>query len=141
MQEVKGNIWEHWGKSGHIVVVTTNNTECSYGMVFGAGIAAEAAEREPDLPKWMKPYCGVDYYSVIWPRVGMYCLQTKRNWKDESPLELVQKSIERLDEISRRDPKTTFHCPKFGCGHGKRDWLKEIRPLCVNLPDNVWIYV
>ena len=52
MEEIAGNIWDYYDK-GHWIVITTNGTVKKNGEnVMGAGIAKQASQRFPTLPKW-----------------------------------------------------------------------------------------
>lgn len=141
MIESNEDIWNYWGKKGHIVVITTNNEGDSRGfLIMGKSIALEAKNRIPNLPKQMSPYVGARYLTVNWPKDGVLCLQTKYLWRDKSPMELVQDSIQRLGEIALRDEETVLHTVRPACGNGGRDWEKEIKPLCQEWPNNIVVH-
>jgi hypothetical protein len=142
MQLTTGDIWDVFGKDNKIVVVTTNQTKCSYGLVMGAGCAKEAKERIPELPKLMSWYTDLKspYHFALFEDLGVACLQTKVDWKDPSPVELVEDSLKYLNLYAKTMKDTEFHCPLPGCGKGGLDWTTQVWSLCKPLPDNCVFY-
>ena len=140
MIERQGNIWSVWGQPNQIVLVTTNNVRGKGGLIMGKGIALEGAKRVPGLPLAMFSFGDKDYHLMIFPGNGIGCLQTKRHWKDKTPLDLLEKSISALRECVLLDNMTTYHLPRPGCGNGGLNWEKDVKHLCEQLPDNciVW---
>ena len=137
-------IWANFGKLGHIVVVTTNQSfDLKGNLVMGAGIALEAKKRIPDLPALMSYECvgyKVPYYYTVLGDRGIGCLQTKFNWKHWSPIGLVANSIEAFYEHTRKFPDIIFHCPLVATGYGGLNWELDVLPLVAKLPDNVIFY-
>jgi hypothetical protein len=150
MIEMYGDIWTQFQKQNQIVIVTTNNVIGATGLIMGAGIAKEAKDRLPNLPQEIASFYKVnprlwndgDYLLYIHYTQGIGCLQTKRNWKNRSPIDLVQKSIEILDREARlpTNEHIMYNVPRPGCGLGGLDWKFQVRPLCEALPDNVVIW-
>lgn len=66
--------------------------------------------------------------------------QSKIDWKDKSPLQLVQNSVNKLKHIAEERPQHTFHLPCPAVNHGGRS-KKEILDMLQILPDNVVVYL
>lgn len=151
MIERQGNIWDTFGIKNAVVLVTTNNViNTKNELVMGAGIALEAKQRFPDFPKeivgyyWVNPrlWNNGDYHLYINYTQQIGCIQTKRHWRDSSPIDLVQKSVEELNREARlpTNEHIIYNLPKPGCGLGGLDWETQVKPLCEMLPDNVVIW-
>lgn len=140
MIEKTGNIWSVFQQPNQIVLCTTNNVRGRNGLVMGAGIAREAAQRLPELSRWMDPYCGADYWLKVFYGQGIGCIQTKRDWKHGSPIDLVHASIEILNIVANTDQTYTYNLTRPGCGLGGLNWERDVRPMCNSLPNNcvVW---
>lgn len=67
-------------------------------------------------------------------------LQTKYHWKEESPLELVETSLEILKGAAHKNPDYTFHLPFPGIGKDGLS-IEQVMPLVEKLPDNVRVYL
>lgn len=140
MRERIGNIWTAYDEIGNIIVVTCNNTLTSKNrLVMGAGIAKEAVTRCPELSRRMAEYGNSDYHFVLFPEFRIGCLQTKREWSENSPFDLVKQSVEKLREEALKYPSYIFNLPRPGCGLGRLKWI-NVKDICVQLPDNcvVW---
>lgn len=144
--------WDIW-------VVTTNavvkNKGGVYELVMGAGTAKLAASKDPSLPNFIfnqlarlghnkniTGYGGIltDYYFLMLPKENTAILQTKRHFKDPTPIDLLQTSIKMMTLVAKTMPTVIFHMPRPGCGMGGLDWNTTVKKLCESLPDNVYIY-
>lgn len=136
------NLWDFFKVPNNIVVVTTNaHLNMNLELIMGAGIAKEAKQRCPELPKLMFEHARKKrYYYVPFPDLGLACLQTKILWPDPSPLDLVKESVEYFRVHVEDAPDINYHCPQFGCGNGGLSWPNQVLPLVENLPDNVIFY-
>ncbi len=77
---------------------------------------------------------------VQWNGQWIGAFQTKINWQDSSPMDVVQGSIDQLLHVAIRRPNYTFHLPCPAVNHGGKS-EKEIVPLLEKLPDNVIVYL
>jgi len=70
---------------------------------------------------------------------NIFALQTKVNWKDKSPVGLVEYSLRYLKRLAESKPNRLFAVPYPAVNHGglTKDILKE---YIEELPDNVYIY-
>lgn len=153
MIESKELIWDYVNKVDHYVVVTTNCVlDKNKHLVMGKGIALEAKQRFPDLPKFLGDWlianygicqsdgCVFDYTSVECPH-NIIALQTKRAWQDPSSLYLIELAINSISELALQYPFRIYHLPKVGCGKGGLDWVSQVKPLCQKLPDNCVVHI
>ncbi len=155
MQLVKGDLWEaEWMKADLILFTANSQVDSLNRLVMGAGSAKEAKERDFTLPgiigEWLvrNGLVGEDF--LLWlpddiplgrPRHTIIgALQTKRKWKDPSPLYLVARSIQHLNAFlpTRRVPwRVAMPLPGCGLGGLKRE---DVLPLLEILPDTVTVY-
>lgn len=146
MIEKTGNIWQRYCQPNEFLCITTNNCLTHTGeLTMGAGIAKEAKERCPWLPRFwgsdIKRYhLGKDYRFLMAPN-NLVALQTKRNWKDPSPLELIKSSLEALATFAAQQfPHWIINCPRPGCGYGGLSWEQQVKPLCESVcKGNQWV--
>jgi len=130
-----------------VIMFTANSTICRSGLVMGAGNAKAIKEYfaslginlPMELAKIIKPNSvyGCKWVKFRFHNIGAF--QTKTDWKLGSTLELIEKSVSRLDRVARLRPEFTFHLPFPGCGHGGLKH-EDVLPLLVSLPDNVHVY-
>lgn len=66
--------------------------------------------------------------------------QTKYNWQDPSPLELVEYSVFRLAKIASVRPEYAFHLPFPAISNGGQS-VDDVLPMLQVLPDNVIVYL
>lgn len=149
MLERHDDMWEWFGEPGHLVCISTNGTVKRNGEgVMGRGCAREATRLCPGIQKELGSYIktngnvpGVLYRKPVRFSVGI--LPVKHNWWEQASLDLIRASVEWLQEAATMvgvSGQATYHVPRLGCGHGRRDWNTEVQPLIVGLPDNVWVH-
>lgn len=133
--EISGNFWTKINEYDAIVCTTNNVIKNNNELVMGAGIAKEFAIRYPFLPvQWGKRITNnQDYYVLITllSRPHLIALQTKRNWKDPSPISLVSDSLEILNSIAIVLNWNKILMTKPGCGNGGLDW-NEIKQIFID---------
>lgn len=66
--------------------------------------------------------------------------QTKYNWQDRSPPELVEYSVFKLAKVAGVRPEYTFHLPFPAISNGGRS-VGDVLPMLQVLPDNVIVYL
>lgn len=127
MQEIKGNLWDYYGKPNHIVCITTNCSLKSdlHTAVMGKGIAKEALDRFPGidlkLGNIIRKGLGSRCFELV---PGVWSFPTKNDWRQPSFLEFIDGSARSLRLISTSDVwrNHTFIIPRPGCGCGGLDW-------------------
>lgn len=143
MVEVNGNIWTRYCQPDEFIVITTNNILTHKGLVMGAGIALAAKDRCPWLPEYWAAKIGqhgIDYHILAAPN-NLIALQTKKHYKDHSPISLIEASLEALAAKMTEDfPSFTINMPRPGCGNGGLDWDTQVKPICERIcKGNKWI--
>lgn len=153
-QYQRGNLFSVINNNGNrIICLTTNNVIKGNGdLVMGAGVALEGANYFPGLPKTagrlVRKYNldNEDYFFLLcfnesWDkkyggRIGVGLLQTKRHYKDNSPVSLISNSVDHLVLAAENSPDFMFHSAIPGIGHGNApyDIVYGITQRC---PDNV----
>lgn len=121
-----GDLWENFPQE--LVVIPTNLGWRTDGCaVMGAGIAAQAAARFPDLPEWYGYLCKrfrEDTPVLLHPQHRLILFPTKPydetapwlSWKADSDVKLVWRSAAQLAAFTFDE---TISIPLVGCGHGK----------------------
>lgn len=136
MKSVLGNIWDYH-KKGNWIVITTNGYVKKDGLaVMGRGVALEAKNRFPELPKIL----GLDILKAgnivhCYPKFKIITFPVKHNWWEMADLNLIRQSCERLvvvadrvDEFNILAYKTEIYMVRPGCGNGQLYW-SQVRPI------------
>jgi len=147
MRGVFGDIWQIAldDPNGFVVVPTNCVVKANGEAVMGAGMAKQAAQRHPELPRLLGkalqgerqgPQCHV------FEEIGIVCLPTKLDWRDKASLDLINSGCRDLLELRVHFPEITFYMPLLGCGLGGLDWKKQVRPVLVErLADREFVVV
>jgi hypothetical protein len=129
MKELKGNIWE---SGADVICVTTNGIVKSDGnAVMGAGIAKQAAEFYPPLPKYLAN-CILKHgnHVFIFPLTSdvitnepcIVTFPTKHDWRKDSFIELILQSCIELRTLANNHQWKRIALPRVGCGRGGLVW-------------------
>ena len=132
MLEVKGNIWDYYDK-GHWICITTNCSINSKGEnVMGRGIALQAKQRFPELPKLIgHDIVGCDgIFPVLYFHHRIITYPTKHLWSDKtSSINLIKDGAIIIFEFLRYYPEIDkIFVPRPGCGAGKLLW-KDVKQV------------
>lgn len=147
----KGNIWDKLHDNGYICITTNAVLDRMGCLVMGAGSALQAKQHFPSLPRIFGNQIRLlynttflkDYWLLIAdignPHLKIGALQTKRHWKDPSPLDLIETSIDYLRvqaTASKVYGEQTWHCVMPGIGYGGLDF-DTVQKFTDTCPDNV----
>lgn len=140
MREVKGNIWDYHRQPGFVVVITTNGEVKRNGdAVMGKGVALEATKRIPNIASELgKAMQIAGNQPIFLDNLHVLTFPTKFLWREQSDITLISMSAGILRRKALINPTTVFAMPRPGCGCGGLQW-KDVRPLLLKLPDNVWV--
>ena|ERR1035437_6654585 len=141
MLEIKGNLWDY--HNPHPVVITTNGNVKLSGAVMGKGIAFEAKNRFPGLPKMLAQHLKRSGNIVkFFPEYNLFTFPTKNNWWENSDLELITESCDSLLHICNHPLKTwtKIYMVRPGCDNGKLQW-KTVKPVLEHYFDDRFIVV
>lgn len=145
MKEVVGDLWT-FEVSDHPVStwrgIPTNGVVRNDKLVMGAGVAKDAKDRYPSLPKkfgkHVKKYGNSPCFLIV-DHDGLFSFPTKEHYQQNADGKLIMKSAVTLAEVAINNPYDKFIIPRPGVGLGKLDW-GDIRPLLLTLlPDNVFV--
>jgi hypothetical protein len=146
----KGNMFEMWDKCDYFLVTTNSSVRLNGELIMGAGAAKQLRELVPDSPRALgRQIVGKPFYGVVLANnapIGQTYggFQTKYDYHDNSTLELIEKSSERLREIMDAEEGyphlVVMNFP--GVGHGKlaREDVLPILEKHFGVCSNVWIY-
>jgi len=128
-----------------IFMFTANSTIRSNGnLVMGSGCARTVRDFYKGIDKTLgKCINHLDIFGVKFVQHGeqfIGAFQTKINWQDSSPLDLVETSIGMLKQVAKKRPNHTFHLPCPAVNHGGQT-VEDVLPMLDKLPDNVIIYL
>lgn len=97
-------------------------------LVFGEMIAAK---------------CGhLGEYGLLWTEYAGFVIgvaQVKYNYSDHADIDLIKRTVEKLDRLARHRLKNVFHINYPGIGNGQLS-VSDVEPLLNVLPDNVLVY-
>jgi hypothetical protein len=124
----KCNIWD----KRYICIPTNGTLDKKNKLVMGAGLALQAKTLHPILPfiwgEIIKEY-GINVYGTWVSPHYMIMFPTKYHWKENSDIELIEKSAKYL---SKMDFDDKVYLPKVGCGLGGLNWYdveKVLSPI------------
>lgn len=142
-----GNIWDIYPIT-NLLLFTSNGVLTKDGkLVMGAGIAKQVRDRFPGIDKAIgeqlilqghllnKPY-GL-LLSPKGGKIGLF--QTKIDWKDTSPIWLIEKSTDMLCDYAIEHPDKRIDMTFPAISNGGRTY-EEILPIIEVLPNNVHIW-
>lgn len=146
MQIVKKRLTYSRGLVGNNIYMFTANSVIKQNqrLVMGAGCAKPVRDFYPDIDKLFGKKIehmsrfGVKFVKYKEQFIGAF--QTKYDWQEGSPLELVEYSTKYLKFIADNKPEYTFHLPCPAVSHGGCS-VEEILPMLEILPDNVIVYL
>ncbi len=138
-------------KTSEAACVTTNGmTKFNGDAVMGAGIALYVNQKyhvADLLGKYLKEYGNRVFNLGLYPNMTngekfrLFSFPTKDNWKDNSKVELIEKSARELVEVCNKFGVTKCYLPPVGCTNGRLSYKKDVKPILVNILDDRFICV
>lgn len=134
MQEQQGDIWTAAGKDDYVCITTCGTLKKNKRLVMGRGIAYQAAQRYPWLPKAMGEAVLRNGLCVeLFTHTHLIALPTKHQFYLDSDLDLIERSITQLvDKVEQfqlfNNPNARVLIPRPGCNNGKLDWA-DVEPI------------
>lgn len=130
MKEQMGNIWDF---SVDAICITTNGIVSDYTqkkLIMGAGIAKEAKDKflgiDSLLGKYVNEWGNRCFYIK---KFKIISFPTKHHYKDDSDLNLIEKSCKELIEICDKFKLNKVSLPKVGCGLGNLNYELQVKPI------------
>ena len=147
MIEIQADMWAMIPEyDPDAVCVTTCQVTNNRGhLVMGAGIAKQAKERHPELPRlWGQSIREAEDDIIITSGIAPYALvafHTKLHWKDPSIPSLIRKSATSLLIVADKKKWECVFLPRPGCSNGQLMW-SEVKPIleAVDLNDRFIIF-
>ena len=146
MKEITGNLFAQRGPKSVLVIPT--NGQVKYGTqtaVMGAGVAKQAAEIWPELPKLLGRKLVALGNRVFVFRVNgderVITFPTKEHWAQPSRHDLIERSAQELANLATVLPReVVVYLPRVGCGLGKLNW-EEVKSILEKYLDDRFIVV
>lgn len=142
MKEVKNDIWSLWEK-GYFIVIPTNGIVKKNGEnVMGKGLALQAKNKFPTLPKSLGAVIKLSGNVVVrFNEWRIITFPTKHDWREKASLELIERScIDLVNILDVSGTKTPVYIPKVGCGYGNLDW-EDVKPILERCLDDRFVIV
>ena len=138
MREVYGDAWEmvedSRTKYNTICILTNGNLDRNGDNVMGRGIARQAKQKHPELPRMIGQHLRLIGNSPlaisgrgIGARYNIVTFPTKHSWKDDSDIELIKESAVTLNALAEENNLEVL-LPRPGCGNGGLKW-SEVRQV------------
>jgi Fe-S oxidoreductase len=127
MNEIIGDLWEHYGKS--IIAVTTNGMVSKSGKaVLGNGCARQAGERFPDMAQRLGAILTEQGNHVTYLGDGVVSFPVEHSPFENPDMRLIERSVQELVSLTDEMGWKKVVVPRPGCGGGGLSW-KEVKPL------------
>lgn len=142
MREVEGDLWEF--PAAARAVTTNGDCKMDGTAIMGRGIALQAKERYPFLPRQLgeklKRHGNHVFDLGEWDGVRLFSFPTKHHWRDAlSDMELIKQSCRELRGYVKKGEIVAM--PRPGCGNGGLAWA-AVRPVLQELlPEDNFIIV
>lgn len=125
LRRARGDLWE---LPADLRAVTTNGATTRDGRaVMGAGVARQAAERDPDLPDRLAAAIAARGNHVAALGVGhdgveLASFPVKHHWRDRADPQLIARSAAELRGLADDAGYQRILLPLPGCGNGGLTW-------------------
>ena len=142
MQETSGDIWDKHGNDEYICIPTNGIVNKNGCAVMGAGLAKQAADRFPNLPKYLGTNLVDSVNQVfIFPTVKLFTFPTKTHFKDKADILLIERSAINLQDMANHMFISPIYLPAVGCGLGGLEWDVVEKVLKEYLDDRFWVII
>jgi O-acetyl-ADP-ribose deacetylase (regulator of RNase III) len=128
---------------------TLVNTVNAVG-VMGKGVALEFKKRYPEMFRRYAEFCRRGDFDVgklylhRTPNKWVLNFPTKKDWRNPSQLEYIERGLEKFVEFYSRQGITSISFPQLGCGNGGLSW-RDVEPLMVRylepLPIPIYVHL
>jgi hypothetical protein len=165
MKEITGNIWDYHQKGNYILVTTNGSVTDKGACIMGRGIALQAKERFPKLPKMLGTKIkATGNFPHIFPEYKIITFPVKRRYFEMADLKLIEYSAIMLVK-ALEDPRDFWrtrddilwnmvvhdaylparidnvYMVRPGCSNGRRNWESEVKPILSPILDDRFIVV
>ena len=118
------------------IVITTNGCVTNSGKaVMGRGIALQAKNRIPKLPKLLGFHINTyGNWVFYFKEYNLFTFPVKHNWWEKADLQLIRQSAEQLlDHVNEKGFKKVWMV-RPGCDNGRLKW-ENVKPVIEFLDD------
>jgi hypothetical protein len=144
MRTIHGDLWTP--DAAWRLIPTNTCVRRDGTAVMGSGIALQAAQRYPDLPRELgaflrHPIRGAPV--AHFPAYRLSCLPTKTDWRRPSDLDLIDRGLRQFLADLPSLPETApgpIALPLLGCGLGQLR-SSDVLPLLHRLLDDRFVLV
>jgi len=143
MNIVKGNLWD-FHQYGPVCITTNGIVKNNGELVMGAGIALQAKQRFPKLPRKLAQAVNTyGNHAFYLPDENLFSFPTKHNWRDPSDIDLIAKSALQLVQLTNTTclNLTRVFLPKPGCANGQLSWSKVSTVISGVLDDRFTVVI
>lgn len=129
MKEIRGNAWSIVDDYDALCITTNGYIKKNQECVMGRGIALEAKNRIPSLPKSLgllitRNGNNVHQLSPKYRNTVIVSYPVKHNWWESADVELIERSAHQLIKLTDEQSWNKVLLPRPGCGNGKLKWSK-----------------
>lgn len=137
MIESDSNIWD---STSQFKCITTNSViKANAHLIMGKGIALEASVKYPNLSfelgRLVKHYGNNPF---IMFNYGLISFPTKHHWKDNSDINLIERSAKIISAFAKIYDIKSISLPRPGCGNGNLKW-GDVAPILEKYFDDRFI--
>ena len=137
------------GKNEAICITTNGVIKNNNHAVMGKGIALTANNYfkiSKLLGTYLKKYGNRAFDMGLYAAFGqephhVLTFPTKRDWKEDSDINLIKTSCEQLIRICDAKNITKIYLPKPGCENGHLDYEKTVKPVISKILDDRFICI
>jgi hypothetical protein len=126
MRQEVGDLWTY---PADYRCITTNGVVNRDSLVMGAGVALQAKERFPHLPRmlagWVNQYGNRPF---LCRKEGLITFPTKKHWRERSDIELIVRSARLVVDIVDKYDIRSVVLTRPGCGNGGLRW-EDVLPF------------
>ena len=141
MKEEKGNIWDYWIKGHYIVIPVNFFVKRNREAVMGRGLALEARNRFPRIPRRLgEAYLKDGMCVKVFHDNRLFMFPVKHNWWEDASVTLIEESCKQLKILVGYFPDMPFpvYVPRVGTGNGKLEW-SIVKPILEKYLDDRFV--
>lgn len=136
----RGNLYRNMEGYDFVVFTSNSTLNSKKELVMGKGTAKVIKTMYPDLPKYFGRIMEENEYNMLFSlEHKIITLQTKFHFKNNSPFELVKRSVQKLIKYAEDNPHLKIATPIPGVNNGNLDYM-EVLSLFIDKPNNLDIW-
>src|SRR5258708_25926959 len=113
MKEIFGDLWQFFGKTNHVICITTNGVIKKDGPgVMGRGCANEARFRVPGITKNLGDHIRANGNHVGYIGPNVLAFPVKHAWYEPADPALISRSTDELKSHAETHPQAIYILPR-----------------------------